>query len=134
MALTILVLELKVPEVPHGEMQVLRDDLIHMIPNAVAWIVSFALIARFWTVHHDILASLGRCTPMTIAANFVVLTFAALIPFATALIGTYEFHLVPVVVFSVVMSAVGAAIGVLSRHTGNLPVGLRGTNPSLGWH
>lgn len=32
------------------------------------------------------------------------------------------------------MSAVGAAIGVLSRHTGNLPVGLRGTNPSLGWH
>lgn len=133
-ALTLLVLELKIPEVPPGEVQVLRHDLIALLPNVVAWLVSFGLLARYWTIQHDVLASLQECHVGTIAVNFVVLAFASLVPFASALIGTYEFEVLPVAIFSGTIAATGMAIGFFARHVKMHPARLRGREPHLHWH
>jgi len=115
--LTLLVLELKIPDLPgtHTEGQMLAD-LAERLPNFIAWLISFVLVARFWVVHHDILASLARCHVGTITWNFVVLAVMSLVPFGSALIGTYEYDPVAVIVFSIVFAMAGLALGGFARH------------------
>lgn len=115
--LTLLVLDLKIPELPpqHAEQRMLAD-LAGQIPNLVAWVISFVLLARLWVVHHAVLATLGRCHNGTIAWNFVVLGLVSLVPFAAGLIGTYEYDPLALAVFATVLGATGLAIGCLARH------------------
>lgn len=114
--LTLLVLELKIPELPaHAEKQMLAD-LERQIPNFVAWIISFVLVARIWIVHHGILARLARCHIGTMTLNFVHLGFCSLIPFGAGLIGTYEWDPLAIIVFSSIFAATGVSLGLLARH------------------
>lgn len=115
-SMTLLVLELKIPEVPSGNEQELVADLVRQLPNFLAWIVSFVLASRFWMVHHALLEHLGRCNFATIIANFFVLGLISLIPFASGLIGTYEFDFVAIALFSLVMGLTGLTIGFLALH------------------
>jgi len=134
-ALTLLVLDLKVPEVPEGAIQILREDLHAQIPNALAWLVSFILLARFWMVHHDVLSKLTRIKVGTIVLNFFMLVLISIVPFATALIGTYEFEVGPVVIFSSVMGLAGIFTGLLAHHVAHHPA-LHDVEarPRLHWH
>lgn len=112
--LTLLVLELKVPE-GDTESQLIRD-LEAQIPNFIAWLISFVLVARFWIVHHAIVASLSKCHVGTMAWNFVVLALMSLVPFAASLIGSYEFDSVAVLIFAALLGSAGMSIGLLARH------------------
>ncbi|MGB5952630.1 MAG: TMEM175 family protein, partial [Ornithinimicrobium sp.] len=58
-ALTLLVLELKLPNAGEGTafLEALRQDW-HVF---FAWLISFVAIARFWIVHHSVVAQLERC-------------------------------------------------------------------------
>ena len=133
-ALTLLVLDLKIPEVAAGQEQVLGADLLDQIPNLAAWLVSFALLARFWAIHHDVLSALSECHMGTIAVNFVVLALASLVPFATALIGTYEFEVVPLAIFSATIAATALSVGLFSRYVEGHPRRRAGAEPQLRWH
>jgi len=115
--LTLLVLDLKVPDLPPGypERQMIAD-LHGQIPNFVAWLVSFVLLARFWIVHHAVVATLARCHTATLVWNFSVLGLVSLMPFAAALIGTYEYDPVAVSIFAIMLGATGLATGMFARH------------------
>lgn len=132
--MTLLVLELKVPEVAAGEPQILGEDLVGLLPNFVAWLVSFVLLARFWIIHHDVLSALRQCHLPTVVMNFVLLGLASLIPFASALIGTYELQVWPVTIFSAVVAGTGLAAGLFSRHVKRLPASREDVRPHLDWH
>lgn len=47
----------------------------------VAFVVSFAVIARFWTVHHRIFESARAYSPSLVSANFLWLFSIVIIPF-----------------------------------------------------
>jgi uncharacterized membrane protein len=115
--LTLLVLDLKIPELPpgFGEQQMVAD-LQGQIPNFLAWAISFILLARFWIVHHAVIATLARCHTGTLVWNFVVLGLVSLVPFAAGLIGTYEYDPLAVSIFAVMLGATGLSIGLLARH------------------
>ncbi len=115
--LTLLVLDLKIPELPDrfAEQQMIAD-LEEQIPNFLAWLISFILLARFWIVHHAVVASLARCHSGTMVWNFVVLGLVSLVPFAAALIGTYEFDSVAVALFALTLGSTGVAVGLFARH------------------
>lgn len=110
--ITLLVLDLKIPELPniHSERQII-GDLEGQIPNFIAWLISFLMIARLWVVQHDIIASLARCHLGTILWNFVVLGTVSLIPFGSALIGTYELDPLAIAIFSAILGLSGIALG-----------------------
>jgi uncharacterized membrane protein len=115
--LTLLVLDLKVPELPgqYAERQMLAE-LEGQIPNLLAWLISFILLARFWIVHHAIVATLARCHTGTMIWNFVVLGLVSLVPFAAWLVGTYEYDPIAVAVFAVLLGTTGLAVGMFARH------------------
>jgi uncharacterized membrane protein len=127
--LTLLVLDLKVPDAPGAGDPVLSADLAAQLPNFVAWLLSFALVARFWVVHQAIVGSLARCHIGTIIRNLVVLGLMSLVPFAASLIGRHGFDALAVSVFSLLMAAAGLSIGLFARHAAT-DVHLHGEHPA----
>ncbi|HUP50700.1 MAG TPA: TMEM175 family protein [Thermoanaerobaculia bacterium] len=115
--LTLLVLDLKLPELPdaYAERQMIHA-LEDRIPNLVAWIISFILVARIWIVHHSIVANLARCHAGTFAWNFILLGTCSLVPFGAGLIGTYEWDPLAITLFSSIFGLCGVTLGLFARH------------------
>lgn len=112
--LTLLVLELKLPERDESVLRLISDDWRVF----VAWTISFVLLARFWLVHHAVTTGLRQCHTMTLALNFGVLGAVSLIPFSADIIGTERISEPwSTVVFAVNVALVSVAIGLLARHT-----------------
>ena len=67
--------------------------------------------------------------------NFVVLGLVSLMPFAAALIGTYEFDRVAITLFAVTLGLTGVAIGLFARHAARETELHRSDQvTNLGWH
>jgi uncharacterized membrane protein len=83
-AMTLLVLTLDVPEVPAAD---LASALAGDLPQFVAFLLSFALVANIWWQHHKLYARLAWIDPGIIAINMGGLGAVALVPFPTGLVG-----------------------------------------------
>ena len=109
--LTLLVLELRLPEAAGTDNQVwvaLADNAHELL----GWVVSFVVLARMWAIHHDTLASLRLVSSRTILINFLFLGTISLVPFAAKLVGTYEFtDPMAIVVFSAMLGLTGLTLG-----------------------
>lgn len=115
--LTLLVLDLKLPALPADFAEsAMILALEERIPNLVAWLISFVLVARIWIVHHSIISNLGRCHVATFAWNFVVLCVCSLVPFGAGLIGTYDHDPLAIALFSSIFGLTGLSLGLLARH------------------
>jgi uncharacterized membrane protein len=113
--ITLLVLDLKLPDPPLPGSQVL-DELVANVPDFIGWTVSFVVLARFWMIHHDVVAGIVRCRASTIVANFAFMGAISLVPFGASLVGAYEFdEPVPVVVFSMTLGLSGLLLAVFTR-------------------
>lgn len=134
--LTLLMLDLKVPKLsPNYAEQEIITDLIRQIPNFVAWLISFLLVARFWITHHALLASLRVCHIGTITMNFVLLAIISLVPFGSSLIGTYEVDPFAIVIFSVLLWLAGLSVGLFARHVAVHPELRKAeTQADIDWH
>jgi uncharacterized membrane protein len=111
--LTLLVLELRLPERDESILVLMRDDWRVF----VAWLISFVLLARFWLVHHAVTAGLQKCHMKTLALNFVVLSTVSLVPFSADIIGI-ERVAEPwsTVVFAANVGLLSLTLGLLARH------------------
>jgi uncharacterized membrane protein len=89
-AMTILVLELKVPELAdrHSTSELLRD-LGHHIPTFVSYLLSFTMLGLLWFNHHQLFRHYERITKMAFALHLVLMASAAFFPFCAALLGRY---------------------------------------------
>jgi uncharacterized membrane protein len=103
-AITLLVLELKLPEhLADGEIwRALRDQHEQFL----AYAISFAVIARFWLVHHGFFSEVKAFNSRLIGLNMFYLAFIVLIPFSSQVLGEYGGTLPAVVVYSVNLAAV----------------------------
>ena len=90
-ALTLLVIELRVPEAITSE-DGLWEALKHMAPRMLAFLWSFTIIFITWVNHHGALKLAGRSTGAFIYANGFLLLCVAFLPFPTALMGEYLQH------------------------------------------
>ena len=88
-ALTLLVLELKLPE-PIPANLTLQELLITDWHPFVGWVISFIVLARLWIIQHDTAASITRCSSRTVLINFLFLATISLVPFTAHLVGVYE--------------------------------------------
>ena len=111
--LTLLVLELKLPEGDESVLQLLADDW-HVF---VAWVISFAAIGRFWLVHHAITAHLKHVDNHTLRINLAVLAAVTLMPFSADAIGTEALDEPwSTVLFALNVGVLSATIGLLALH------------------
>lgn len=105
-AMTLLVIELKVPEAALHTAAQMADALIALQAKAFAWLISFFVLAIFWTAHHRVFSHVRRADSKLVWLNLVQLAFVSLMPFSCALIGE-KGVLLAQVVYSVNMTMLG---------------------------
>lgn len=109
-ALTLLVFTLDASAVslddPAGVLRTQTGPLI-------AFLLSFAVIAGYWWVHHGFLARLSAIEPGLVLLNFVLLGAVALLPFPTSLLGRDPTTPGAVVPYLVVLCVVASTLVLL---------------------
>lgn len=113
---TLLVLDLKSPEAPGLTNATLLVDLFDQIPNFVAYLISFAVVASLWMRNHWILEPLKKCNETTFWLNLLHLLFLTLIPFTASLIGHYEQDAIAVILFSGSLGLPGFSLLLIHRY------------------
>ena len=99
-AITLLVLNLEVPDVPGDD---LGDALVDLIPSLIAYLLAFALVGRFWVIHHRLFETLRAFDSRLMTLNLTFLTLIALVPFSTNLYDQYTEEPIAVAVLGVTL-------------------------------
>jgi uncharacterized membrane protein len=103
-AITLLVLNLSVPEHLHG------DDLSRALweqrQNLLAYVISFAVIGRFWIVHHRFFSSVVGFDGRLLGLNLFYLGWIALFPFSAQVLGDHGSDTAAIVVYAINLSGI----------------------------
>jgi uncharacterized membrane protein len=112
-AITLLVLNLEVPDVADDE---LKDALVDLLPSVYAYVLSFALIGRFWVLHHNRFETFVGFDAGLMALNLLFLALVGLIPFATDLLDRYSDSALATATFSVSVALASLCHWVMARY------------------
>lgn len=89
-AMTILVLELKLPEIgDRRSFHELGQALLHHWRTFLSYIISFFMLSGFWIGHNTLYAKLTRISKAVVGIHVWLLAWAAFVPFCAHLIGRY---------------------------------------------
>jgi uncharacterized membrane protein len=116
-AITLLVLELKVPRELSG--QGLERALLEQWPSYAAFLVSFATIGIMWLNHHRLFMIIHRVDHTLLILNGLLLLTVTVVPFPTALISAYlgrSGEQVSAVVYSGLFVVIAMAFNALWRY------------------
>ena len=103
-AITLLVLAIEIPARLHGES--VGEALWDQHENLLAYALSFAVIGRFWVVHHRFFSEVDAFDGRLLSLNLLYLGCIALIPFSSQVLGDYGGLTSSVVLYSVNLAAV----------------------------
>jgi uncharacterized membrane protein len=95
--ITIMVLELKVPE--HADLEALRP----LVPVVLSYVLSFVFLGIYWNNHHHMFHLVKHVTGGMLWANLHLLFWLSLVPFVTAWMGENHYEPVPTAVYGVVL-------------------------------
>jgi uncharacterized membrane protein len=91
--MTLLVLELKVPELPKN---VAQSELLHgiraLLPIFFSYFITFMLAGSFWFFHHLSFHFIRHTTRGLCWINLIFLLFVSLLPFSTGMLGHFLRH------------------------------------------
>jgi uncharacterized membrane protein len=112
-AITLLVLNFDEPPGPDSE---ILHQLTDQWPSLLAYFLSFAVIGRFWIVHHRVFAAVRRVDSGLLMLNLVFLAFIVLIPFTTEVLGDYSDTTEAVVLYAAAIGGVALVNWFMIRH------------------
>jgi uncharacterized membrane protein len=123
-AITLLVLNLSVPErIPGDDLTGALWDQRH---DLFAYALSFAVIGRFWVIHHRVFADLTGFDARLMGLNLFYLAWIVLIPFSSQVLGDHAGDTGAVVLYAInlaVVSLVGTLMFADARRAGLLVTG-----------
>lgn len=122
-AITLLVIELKVPEIPKELVTEagLIKSLEQLIPKFAGVFISFIIIGLYWTVHHRMFGFVTSYNQRLLWLNLFFLFAVVLMPFSTAFYSVYIHRLMqtPVIVYVVNICFLGIMNFILWRYVSN---------------
>jgi uncharacterized membrane protein len=111
-AITLLVIDLKLPEAPFGaSTSTLAAQLKELTPRFVSFFISFAVVGVYWSSHHRYFRYIKRYNGLLIFLNLVFLMFIALVPFFTGMLGAYGNAPLAVAGYAMEVAMIGFSIG-----------------------
>ena len=99
--ITLLVLEIHVPELTRG--QSLNQALGEIRPSLTAFVISFILAAMYWVGHRDLFALIRRTDRGLVWLNILFLLPLCLLPFAAGMLGSYDREPVALRIYGLVL-------------------------------
>jgi uncharacterized membrane protein len=116
-AITLLALELKVPQLVGQVQGRLWGELARQWPGFVAYVVSFLVIGIMWATHHQAFGCIVRVDRVLVFLNLLLLLGVVLLPWAAQLVAEYldtpRGGTVAAVVYSGVMTYHAFSFGLL---------------------
>ncbi|MEO8094060.1 MAG: TMEM175 family protein [Pseudolysinimonas sp.] len=106
-ALTLLVIDLRVPVEDHGETS--GDVIVTLLPGFLAYFISFVVIAVNWLRHHRTFQVIKEYDSRLLQLNFVLLFLIALLPFPTSLMSEYAGEVPSVVLYAAMVALLNLA-------------------------
>jgi len=120
--ITIMVLELKVPDGPR------LADLVHTTGvGLLTYLLSFVYVAIYWNNHHHMFHLVRQASGGVLWANLALLFCLSLVPFSTNWMGETDFALVPTIVYGISLVLPAIAYMLLA----NALVALHGQDSTL---
>ena len=107
--ITIMVLELKVPE--GGHIETLRP----LIPKFISYIISFVYVGLYWNNHHHLFHAIKKINGRILWANLFLLFSLSLLPFSSGWMGENHFAALPTALYGVVLLMAALAYWILQR-------------------
>ena len=114
-AITLLVLDIKVPAMP-----VIRKDLVpawlghellvDLWPEYLSFVISFLVIGAFWAAHHRIFRYITGYDGPLIALNTLLLMGVAFLPFPPAVLATYGDTRIAAVLYASALTVVSVFV------------------------
>jgi uncharacterized membrane protein len=101
--ITIMVLELKVPE--GGDLVTLKP----LVPLFFSYILSFVFLGIYWNNHHHLFQAVRQVNGMVLWANLHLLFWLSLVPFVTGWMGINAFASWPTALYGLVLLGAGFA-------------------------
>jgi len=109
-AMTILVLEVRLPELSAGASNdELLDAILGLGPRLFAYALSFSILSLYWIAHWRRFGQIERADTRLAALNLLLLALIALIPFPTGLVGVSASAPAAVVFYAVTLAGAGIA-------------------------
>jgi uncharacterized membrane protein len=115
-AITLLILAIALPVLRNPSERDLRDAILALWPNLIAFALSFAVIGIMWQNHHALFRFVARVDRKTVALNLLLLAGTVMIPFATSAIGTYPTMHASTLLYGVVLTYCSIVYNWLLEH------------------
>ena len=116
-ALTLLVVSIGLPSIGDAQSaSALWGALGDLGSNLVSFVISFAVIGRYWIAHQRQFSMLARMDGWFMGLNLVYLASIAFLPFPTDLLGTYFHNPVAVGGYALCVALVSGMEVVLFHH------------------
>ncbi|MGI4869951.1 MAG: TMEM175 family protein [Janthinobacterium lividum] len=106
-AITLLAIELRVPELRHLTDQAAWDGLLELIPKFVGFLMGFFVIATYWMAHHRLFRFVRHYDDRLLWLNMLFLLAIVLMPFTSGYFSEYTVLNVPYIVYSVSVISAG---------------------------
>jgi uncharacterized membrane protein len=109
--ITIMVLELKVPEHGGADWHALQP----LLPVFLAYVLSFVFVGIYWNNHHHMFQACAKVNGKVLWANLHLLFWLSLVPFVTHWMGKNHNAPLPTAIYGVVLLFAGIAFTILAR-------------------
>ena len=116
-AITLLVLDIKVPTPADTPVARLLPRLLSLWPELFSYALSFVIIGVYWVAHHLMLHALKGGDRTLLWINNLFLMCVALIPFSAGVLGQYRHAQVSVVLYGLNLVAAGLSLQFLWSYT-----------------
>lgn len=112
-AMTLLVIELHLPEVPDAEFDA---ALTTLLPGYLTFVLSFVVVGIIWLSHHRKFSAIARYDQGLLRLNLLMLLFVASLPLPTAILGGHGDQVGAVVVYALTIAATGFLLTAIWRY------------------
>lgn len=119
-AMTLLVIELRLPELPEAPLdtgpfdtELFNAALGALLPGYLTFLLSFAVVGMIWLSHHRKFTAIVRYDQGLLRLNLVMLLFVASLPLPTAILGEHGDQVGAVVVYALTIASTGFALTAL---------------------
>jgi uncharacterized membrane protein len=116
-AMTLLALDLHVPDLGRNPTDgALTHALREQVPNYLAFLISFYVVAAYWTRHRRLMRSVKTTDARLVRLTLLLLLCVAALPFPAGLLGKYASHPISLVFYGG-LNAVAVSTLLLLHHT-----------------
>jgi uncharacterized membrane protein len=120
-AITLLVLEIKVPELEVASESGLREALSHLVPKIGGYVASFLVVGSYWAKHHKLFSWVRRYDERLLWPSLQLLLLVSFLPFPTAFFSEYMPFRSPLILYAVSLGLLGLASFRLARVALSVP-------------